>query len=77
MLLNDKNTPITLWYRYMKYGDGNIGWEFNHIEDGHCPNATPTPKDPSHKSAWAGRWAKAFAALDNTNKVVHFMIVEK
>jgi hypothetical protein len=67
--------PVTLWYRYSKDKDGNPQWDYNHLEDGHCQNNVPTPLHPNHKSAWQGKWAKAFAAIDSENKVTHFLIV--
>ncbi len=63
-------TPITLWSRQTKAKDGTLGWDFNHIEDGHCPNDTPTPKHPFHVNVWKGMWQKEFAHLNEKNEVV-------
>jgi len=63
----------TLWYRWLKNAQGFYSWEFNHLEDGHCPNKEPTPKCEYHKSAWRGKWAKAHVQLVN-GKVSHYLI---
>lgn len=64
----------TLWYRWAKPEKGPAFWDFNHIEDGHCPNPIPTPKHPSHNQVWKGRWAKVFVQLNGSNNVVgHFL----
>jgi hypothetical protein len=58
--------PITKWYRQSKGVDNETAFEFNHIENGHCQNAFPTPKHESHKKAWSGKWTKTFAYLTDT-----------
>lgn len=75
MLASETQLPATLWYRHIKDKEGNLVWEFNHLEDGHCPNTIPTQKHPNHKSTWQGKWAKAFVALDSESKVTHFLII--
>ena len=60
----------TLWYRLGKDDDGNDVFEFNHLEDGHCPNPKPTPKHPDHKSWARSTWKKEHAVLTTDNKVV-------
>lgn len=61
----------TLWYRLMRDKEGNDVYEFNHLEDGHCESAKPTPKHPDHQ-AWArATWRKEHAVLTADNKVVH------
>ena len=53
-------SPVTLWFR-----EGDKGFEFNHLEDGHVESDRPTPKVPSHKAAWAkGTWVSEHAWLD-------------
>jgi hypothetical protein len=52
------SVPATLWYRKSR-----TGWEFNHLEDGHCPNPKPTPKVKEHESVWKGEWSKSFVQL--------------
>lgn len=61
--------PVTLWYK--RYVDrGETIFAFNHLEDGHCPNRTPTPKFPSQINDWGkARWLKDHVALDERNKV--------
>ena len=65
----------TLWYRWNKNG-----WEFNHLEDGHCPNDIPTPVHPGHVALWSGgKWAKAYIQLNvneetGVDKVQHYLI---
>jgi hypothetical protein len=57
--------PVTLWWRF-----GDEGWEYNHLEDGHCANDSPTNKCEEHKRAWArGKWKKELAWLDANNIV--------
>lgn len=63
----------TLWYRWCKTDKGIYEWEFNHLEDGHCPNAVPTPKCELHKTAWRGKWAKVFVQLEK-DKVAHYKV---
>lgn len=60
--------PATLWYRETKEG-----FEYNHLEDGHCLNSVPTPKYEEHKRAWNGKWRKEFVELTDTvpMKVIH------
>jgi hypothetical protein len=63
--------PATLWYRWARNDDGVWYWDFNHLEDGHCPNDHPTPKHPSHNHVWkGGKWAKTLVHLDQNNVVV-------
>jgi len=66
----------TLWYRWVRDEKGFAYWDFNHLEDGHCPNNLPTPKHPIHNQTWkGGKWAKAHVQLNGTNNVVgHFLI---
>jgi hypothetical protein len=65
----------TLWYRWVKNDKGRWYWEFNHLEDGHCPNPVPTPKHISHNQAWkGGKWAKSLVQLDCNNVVGHYLI---
>lgn len=65
----------TLWYRWTKDEKGRGLWDFNHLEDDHCPNIVPTPKCESHKQGWkGGKWAKVHVVLDRTNKVGHYLI---
>ena len=59
-------TPITAWSRMLKNDEGVVGPVFNHIEDGHCANDTPTPKLDIHKKVWGGKWSKEFAHLTDT-----------
>lgn len=67
--------PGTLWYRWMSDGKGNWFWDFNHFEDGHCPNSVPTPKHPNHLQTWkGGKWAKALVQLNRDNVVRHCLI---
>ncbi len=55
-------TYATLWYRW---DHETSGWDFNHLEVGHCQNTTPTPKHPNHQLTWKkGRWAKAYIQLN-------------
>jgi hypothetical protein len=64
------NNPITLWYKWIKDKKGNYLWDFNHLEDGHCLNDTPTPKFPNQKAAWSGcKWQAEHAQL--VGGVVH------
>jgi hypothetical protein len=66
---NGAESPVTLWFR-----EGDKGFEFNHLEDGHAVSDTPTPKVPSQKSAWAkGVWVRERAWLTATvpPKVLH------
>ena len=68
--------PATLWSRLMKDKDGIEFWDYNHLEDGHCSDDVPTPKDPVHKQVWNGKWKKEFVHLINdgwqgSNKVYH------
>lgn len=57
--------PATLWFCDVKR-DGEVFVEMNHLEDGHCPNDTPTPKHESHNKVWKGRkWSKEFVHLTN------------
>lgn len=68
--------PATLWYRGAKDKDGNFFWDFNHLEDGHCPNDVPTPKHPNHIQVWkGGKWAKAHVQLNRQNVVRHQLII--
>lgn len=63
----------TLWYRWTQDDKGVWSWEFNHLEDGHCPNPVPTPKCESHSSVWkGGKWAKSYIQLVG-NKVSHLL----
>ena len=56
-------TEVTLWFRMNEKGE----WMMNHLENGHCLNALPTPKVPSHKTAWGkGTWAKEYAWLSES-----------
>ena len=73
-LLNIK--PATLWYYKSTNKDGTWHWEFNHLEDGHCPNNYPTSKVPAHDQVWKGRkWAKAHIQLNGKNNIVdHYLI---
>lgn len=66
----------TLWYRQTKNEKGILNWEFNHLENGHCPNSVPTPKHPVHKDAWRGsKWAKVYVQLNGQNNVVaHYLV---
>lgn len=61
--------PITMWSRVLKK-DGVEYSEFNHIEDGHCINDTPTPLHENHKKTWGGKWAKEFAELSDAKPPV-------
>jgi len=63
-------TPVTLWYRQVKQKGGYLEWEFNHLEDGHCPNDVPTPKQPIHEHVWKGKWSKIHAMLDENRHVI-------
>jgi len=64
--------PATLWFRFTRNKKGEENWEFNHLEDGHCPNDVPTPKCDNHKLVWkGGKWMKDLVYLDQTNKVIH------
>jgi hypothetical protein len=61
----------TLWYRRSK-----DGWDFNHLEDGHCQNNHPTPKHPIHNQVWKGRgWAKAHVQLNGTANIVGYFLI--
>jgi len=62
----------TLWYRWNK---DTSGWDFNHLEDGHCKNSKPTQKHPNHANIWKGRWAKAYVQLDHGIKVQPFLVI--
>lgn len=63
----------TLWYRRAKDKQGVEFWDFNHLEDGHCPNDLPTPKLPIHIQTWKGGiWAKTLVQLTDSNVVVHY-----
>ena len=65
----------TLWYRWTKTEAGIYDWEFNHLEDGHCQNNTPTPKYPHHVHVWkGGKWAKSHVQLNKDNVVKHYLI---
>lgn len=67
----------TLWFRWMKDKDGKEFWDFNHLEDGYCQNDQPTPKHPSHKQVWNGKWKKEIVHLTvrpmQPTKVGHFL----
>lgn len=68
----------TLWYRQTKNEKGILNWEFNHLEDGHCPNSFPTPKHDIHKKVWVGgKWAKVYVQLrGDSNTVEHYLITK-
>lgn len=68
-------TPVTLWSRVLKK-DGEEYPDFNHIEDGHCSNDSPTPVHEIHKRVWGGKWAKEFAYLSDAIPpvVIHELI---
>jgi len=52
--------PGTLWFRLNEKGE----YEYNHLEDGHCPNPTPTPQHEAHK--WSGKWKSEYIYLTDT-----------
>jgi len=62
----------TMWYRWTK-----DGWDFNHLEDGHCQGNHPTSKHSIHNQVWkGGKWAKAHVQLNGTGNIVsHFLIL--
>lgn len=68
----------TLWYRLIKTKEGDEVWDFNHLEDGHCPGMLPTPKHDIHKKVWVGgSWAKAYVQLrGDSNTVEHYLITK-
>ena len=66
-------TKATMWYRLSTTNPS--GWEFNHLENGHCPNNVPTPKHPNHSNVWKGRWAKSLVQLNFGTEVAPFMII--
>jgi hypothetical protein len=55
--------PITLWFRKNEKSQ----FEHNHVEEGHCADATthPAPKTDAQKSAWGrGVWVYEHAWFD-------------
>ena len=52
-----KISPVTAWCMYDKKQDTYI---HHHIEDGHCDNDIPTPKESIHSSWENQKWVKEF-----------------
>lgn len=50
---------VTYWYRW-----NNGLLQFNHIEDGHCPNDIPTARNKEQQSNWkGGKWSKRLSYM--------------
>lgn len=70
--------PATLWSRLLKNNEGVEYWDYNHLEDGHCENAVPTPKHDIHKSVWkGGKWSATLVQLDDQNVVRNYTIEDE
>jgi len=55
-------SEVTLWFRMNDKG----GYDFNHVEDGHCDADTPTPKVPEQAAWKKGKWVKEHAWFDGS-----------
>lgn len=69
----------TLWSRQAKDKEGNLFWDFNHLENGMVQADVPTPMHPSHENVWKGKWMKETVYLSNegpmgSTKVNHFLV---
>lgn len=64
--------PITVWERWAQDDKTKEWfWDFNHIENGHCPNAIPTPLFEVQERSWSkGTWRKYFVFLTEQNVVI-------
>lgn len=74
--------PGTVWSRLVKDQYLVESFEFNHLEDGHCPNDVPTPKHPDHNQTWKGKWRKEFVTLINdgqmgVDRIYHYNYTEE
>ena len=61
--------PVTAWY---KMNPISLEMEFNHLEDGHVVQESPTtnPKYPDQAKAWANQtWVSVHRYLGKDNKL--------